>query len=168
MKKKNNISKLLLVVVFISFTQILFAQSNTYKTGIGFRGGFTSGLSIKHFVKSNEAIEGIIGTRYSGLSLTGLYEWHSPNALAVPRLSWEYGLGLRAGFYKGKYYREYGNDYYYADRNYSVVSLVGILGLEYHFKEVPISLGFDILPYFDLTSRSDNYLDGSLAIRFTF
>jgi hypothetical protein len=168
MKKIINISKLLLAIAFISFTQIALAQSNTYKTGIGIRGGFTSGLSIKHFVKSNAAIEGIVGTRYRGISLTGLYEWHSPKALAVPRLSWVYGLGLRAGFYNGKYYREYGKDYYYGDRDYSVISLVGILGLEYHFKEVPISLGADILPYFDLNSRGDNFLDGSLAIRFTF
>ena len=167
MKKKNNISKLLLILTFISFSQILFAQSNTYKTGIGLRGGFTSGLSIKHFVKSNAAIEGVIGTRYHGLSITGLYEWHSPNALAAPRLSWEYGFGLRAGFYNGRYYREH-NNYYYADKDYTVVSLVGILGLEYHFKEVPISLGFDVLPYFDLNSRGDDYFDGSLAIRYTF
>ena len=167
MESKKNKIKLLFAITLIALTTTLSAQVNGYKTGIGLRGGFTSGLTIKHFVTKTAAIEGIIGTRYSGLSLTGLYEWHSPNALAAPRLSWEYGFGLRAGFYNGKYYREH-NNYYYADKDYTVVSLVGILGLEYHFKEVPISLGFDVLPYFDLNSRGDDYFDGSLAIIYTF
>lgn len=60
-----------------------------YTTGLGLRGGYTSGISIKHFVRSNAALEGILGTRWEGFSLTGLYEWHKPNALGVRQLTWE-------------------------------------------------------------------------------
>jgi hypothetical protein len=112
--------------MLIGFTTIITAQVNGYKTGIGLRGGFTSGLA---FV---------------------------------------YGFGARVGFYNGKYYQERNSNFYYADRNYSVISLVGILGLEYKFKGAPITLGFDILPYIDLSYRSNNYIDGSIALRYTF
>ena len=168
MESKKNKIKLLFAITLIALTTTLSAQVNGYKTGIGLRGGFTSGLTIKHFVTKTAAIEGIIGTRYSGLSLTGLYEWHTGRALETSGLAWEYGFGARMGFYNGKYYQESNNPFYYPDKNYSVISLVGILGLEYKFKGAPITLGFDVLPYIDLTYQSNNYFDGSLAIRYTF
>ncbi len=168
MQNKKNKLKFLLVVTLISFTTILSAQVNGYKTGIGLRGGFTSGLTIKHFVTKTAAIEGIIGTRYNGVSLTGLYEWHTGRALEASGLAFEYGFGARAGFYNGKYYQERNSNFYYSDRNYSVISLVGIVGLEYKFKGAPITLGFDVLPYIDLSYQGNNYFDGSVALRYTF
>ena len=165
--KKINL-KLLLAITLIGFTTIVTAQTNGYKNGIGLRGGYTSGLTIKHFVTNAAAVEGIIGTRYNGLSLTGLYEWHTGKALETSGLAFEYGFGARIGFYNGKYYQERNSIYYYPDKNYSVISLVGIVGLEYKFKGAPFTLGFDVLPYIDLSYQSNNYFDGSIALRYTF
>ena len=50
-----------------------FGQAQDYNTGIGLRGGLSNGLTIKHFISSNTALEGIISTRWRGLELTGLY-----------------------------------------------------------------------------------------------
>lgn len=139
-----------------------------YSTGIGLRGGFTSGLSVKHFVSDKAAVEGIIGSRWHGFSLTGLYELHTRNALKVSSLSWEYGIGARVGFYDGRYYRGWKDKVYYDDRNYTAVSIVGIFGLEYQFHEIPFTVGLDIMPYADITGRSDSWIDGSLSFRYIF
>ena len=42
---------------------------SSYTTGIGLRGGFTSGITLKHFIKSNAALELTLGTRWHGLSI---------------------------------------------------------------------------------------------------
>jgi hypothetical protein len=174
MKKVNKILTLVIAVALTGITHSAFSQqssdntSGTYKTAIGVRGGWTSGLSVKHFVSANAALEGVLGSRWHGFNFTGLYELHSRNALNVSRLSWEYGFGGRVGFYDGRYYRAWKDKYYYEDNSYTVVSLVGIFGLEYKFGEIPFTVGFDLMPYFDFVGRGDNWIDGSLAFRYTF
>jgi|GEM_PF-140324 len=156
------------------------AGPSGYTTAIGVRGGFTSGITIKHFVNNKAAIEVILGaSRWRGTSLTGLYEWHKKGALEVPQLSWVYGLGARLGFYDGRnYYDGYkgkcndpGNPRcpgYWGDRNFVAIGIVGIGGLEYKFRDAPLTLGLDLIPYFYFQHYRGNYIDGSLSIRYTF
>lgn len=168
---KNNILVLVAAITICGTSLTATAQDSpaTYNTGIGLRGGFTSGLSIKHFVSSNAAVEIVLGSRWHGLNVTGLYELHKRNALGINRLSWEYGLGARVGFYNGAYYREWNDDKYYKDRNYTAVSIVGLLGLEYAFGEIPFTIGLDIMPYFDVYHRGYNdYIDASVSFRYAF
>lgn len=139
-----------------------------YKTGIGLRGGFTSGITIKHFISDKAAIEGIFGSRWRGFSITGLYELHKTPALGVSNLAWEYGAGARLGFYSGRYYHEWDEDYYYYDRSYTVVSVVGIFGLEYQFDEIPFTASLDLMPYFDFVGRGSEFVDGSISFRYVF
>lgn len=72
-----------------------------HTTALGLRGGFTSGISFKHFTNPNRAIELVLGSRWHGLSLSGMYQWHKAGAFGLPGLSWVYGLGARIGFYDG-------------------------------------------------------------------
>jgi len=148
-----------------------------YSTSIGLRGGYTSGITLKHFVKSNAAIEVIVGTRYEGFSLTGLYELHSANAFGISQLTWEYGLGARVGSYRGS--RFYGsgrgrcdgpNDRrcadYWGNRSLTAVGLVGIGGLEYKFDEIPFTISLDLIPVVYLNYWSNNFIDASLSVRY--
>lgn len=139
-----------------------------YKTGVGIRGGWTSGITIKHFISDKAAIEGVFGSRWHGFSITGLYELHKTPALGVSNLAWEYGAGARIGFYSGRYYREWDDDIYYYDRSYTVVSVVGIFGLEYQFGEIPFTASLDIMPYFDFLGRGSEFIDGSISFRYVF
>ncbi|MFN3997216.1 hypothetical protein [Algoriphagus sp.] len=155
------------------------AGPSGYTTAIGVRGGYTSGLSLKHFVNNKAAVEIIVGaSRWRGTSVTGIYEWHKKNALEVPELSWVYGLGARVGFYDGRdYYKGYkGNcndprnpkcSVYWGDRSFAAIGVVGIGGLEYKFRDAPITIGVDLIPYFYFQHYRGNFLDGSLAIRYT-
>jgi hypothetical protein len=152
---------------------------NGYTTAIGLRGGYTSGVSIKHFFSGNSAWELVLGSRWHGFSVTALYELHQGNALGVPGLTWEYGIGARAGFYDGRYYykgkRGNCNDphnpkcynYYY---NYgpgmTAWGLVGIGGLEYNFKEIPFTISLDLIPVVYLNHYNRGFMDGSISLRY--
>ena len=116
---------ILLGALFFSFS---YAQD--YNTGIGLRGGFTNGLTIKHFVGSKSAFEGIIASRWRGLELTGLYEIHN-RAFDTERLNWYYGFGAHIGFWNGNHigWGERGE-------SYTVIGVDAILGLEYNFVEI--------------------------------
>lgn len=160
----------IVAAVFLLSSHIVGAQtSNAYSTGIGLRGGVSSGLSIKHFVSGNAAAEFIIGSRWRGLSITGIYEIHKDNALGISGLVWEYGIGAHVGFYDGYNYGwKYQNDPYYRNRSVTAVGVVGILGLEYRFREIPFTIGADIIPYFDFNNGGNGFVDGSAAIRYVF
>jgi|GEM_PF-391056 len=152
-----------------------------YSTGIGLRGGFEGGLTVKHFIKDDAALEGIFSTGwgYGGYRITGLYEVHKPFSTVVG-LAWFYGAGAHFGSYSGSYYGYYGyNGTGYFDKHgnwhntgyrshYSVFGLDAILGLEYQFSEIPFTISLDIKPYVDLMGYGDHYIDGGLSVRYYF
>lgn len=149
----------LLAALFLGFNS--YAQD--YNTGIGLRGGWGTGLTIKHFLGGNKAVEGIFDSQWRGFRVTGLYEVHN-QAFGVDRLNWYYGVGAHIGFWNGDHYRDYNND-----RNYTVIGVDGILGLEYNFKEIPFNIGIDWKPMIDLGGSSGFYGDGgAISIRYIF
>jgi uncharacterized protein YraI len=154
--------------------------SSDYTTALGLRGGLTSGITFKHFVAPKGAIELIAGTRWHGFSFTGLYEWHSPNALGIPGLSWEYGFGGQIGFFEGRHYYWQYRNYprrcndpnnprcyeYWKDRSFTAIGLVGIGGLEYKFRDIPFTISLDLIPYFYFQHWAYNFMDGSISVRY--
>ncbi len=151
---------------FILFSILLFLFVNMnaqeYTNGIGLRGGFYSGLTYKRFIKSNVAIEGILDTRWHGFEVVGLYEIQKEINNA-DGLSWFYGFGGHIGFYDGDYA-------YWADEgNHTVIGIDGIIGLEYKIPDIPITLGLDWKPAFDVFGNSRFFADGgAFTIRYIF
>ncbi len=150
---------LLTVVLIDSFT----ANAQDYKTGVGLRGGMANGLTVKHFIKRNTAVEGIFSSRWQGFSITGLYEIHK-QAFNTARLNWYYGGGGHVGFWDG-------SNVSWADDNisYTVIGIDGILGMEYNFKELPVNLSVDWKPAFNIVGYSGFWGDGgALSVRYIF
>lgn len=155
--------KKLMLVLLISMFWGLKSNAQDYNTGIGLRGGWGTGLTVKHFLNSKAAVEGILDSRWHGLGITGLYELHT-RAFDVDRLNFYYGVGGHLGFWDGQYYRSYDNS-----KTYTVIGIDGILGLEYNFKEIPFNLSLDWKPTFDLTGNSGFWGDGgAISIRYIF
>ena len=155
--------KKLTFVLLIALVLGLQSNAQDYNTGIGLRGGWGTGLTIKHFIHDNKAVEGIFDSRWHGFSVTGLYEIHN-QAFGVDRLNWYYGIGGHIGFWDGRYYWNHNTD-----RNYTVIGIDGILGLEYNFKEIPFNIGVDWKPAFNLTDSSGFWGDGgAISIRYIF
>lgn len=147
------------------------AAAQEYKTGIGIRGGFvTPGLTVKHFIGESTCFEGILASRWRGYSFTGLIEKHQDGAFGVDQMDWYYGVGGHIASYDGYYYSYYKNGVYYVKEHTRVtaIGINGIIGLEYRFEEIPFTLSFDVMPYWDFVYRGTGFLDGALSFRYVF
>lgn len=153
-----------MVLCFILFQSSgIFAQAlgSNYKTAIGVK-FYPGAFSIKHFVKSKHAVEGLAYFWYDGARFTGLYEIHG-DIEGLKGLKWYAGPGAHIGFWsngwKKKYpYRESG----------VAIGIDGVLGLDYKFNKVPINLSVDWQPSFNFTGYS--YFEpgwGGFAVRYT-
>jgi hypothetical protein len=141
---------------------LISAQAQEYSTGIGIRGGFSNGLTVKHFLSETKAVEGILATRWNGFYITGLYEIQNI-AFDTPGLYWFYGVGGHLGSINGN------NSRFNDGVNHTLLGIDAILGLEYCFNELPISLSLDWKPTFDLIGDSDVGFDnGAFSIRYIF
>lgn len=154
--------------IIIALTLLLSISYNSnaqdYSTGIGLRGGFASGITIKHFIGEKAALEGIVGTVYRGAFITGLYEIHSYSAFDVERLNWYYGAGGHIGFWNGYV----GHPWFNTNRSYTVIGVDGILGMEYNIEEIPINISLDIKPAFNLVGYTGLWIDGAFSVRYIF
>jgi hypothetical protein len=157
--------KKIVITLLIVFGLISVSKAQDYNTGIGLRGGWESGLTIKHFIGNKSALEGILATRWRGFEITGLYEVHN-TAFHADRLKWLYGLGAHVGFWNGDNTQRYWGT---PGTNYTVVGVDGILGLEYSFIEVPINLSIDWKPAFNFSGYTGWWADGgAISIRYIF
>lgn len=152
---------LLIAGILLAFATTISAQN--YKTGIGARLGFFNGLTVKHFVSPNNAVEGILNFRWDGVIVTGLYEWQNPlpNARGF---DYFLGIGGHVGFFDDYHWKKH--EYEHGDRS-TVVGLDLILGLEYTFPTAPFTVGLDYKPAFNFIGDNHIWADGlALNIRF--
>ncbi len=145
------------------------ASAQDYKTGVGLRLGPSYGLSVKHFVKSNAALEGLLYTRRGGFALTGLYEFHGV-AFQTAGLKYYVGGGAHIGSWDGyRNYSWYNGKNGDRDGRYTTFGLDFIIGLEYTFREAPFSLSLDWKPAINLSNYGGYWGDDvGLTIRYTF
>jgi len=146
-----------------------FTQGGSgYSTGIGLRGGWHSGITAKHFISGEKAIEGIFRIGRNDWGLVGLFEINK-QAFEVLGLNWFYGAGAHIGFHRRQYPRD--KNYMYSDYYYDTqtsIGIDGILGLEYQIKEIPFTIGVDVKPYLDIINPGWGYWDGAFSIRYVF
>ena len=130
-------------IIFIFSLLLLLAwtgKAQDYKTGLGIKAGMAPGISAKHFYTTNGALEGILTTRWGGVNLTGLAEFHLP-AFDTQGMSFYYGGGIHVGVWdSGKALDEP------ATGHKLNLGIDAIVGLEYAFSDIPLSLGLDWKP----------------------
>ena len=150
------------------------ASSQDYSTGLGLRlGGFTSGLTIKHFFNEKGAIEGIAGFGRRSFVMTGLYEHHFPIE-GVNGLTLYAGGGGHLGFFghSSSYlvYKHKNEKIYVVEEGRTAV-IPGadfIFGVEYKFQGAPFTVGVDIKPFVDFYDGVSAYADGAFNVRYVF
>src|ERR1017187_6087280 len=124
---------------FLLFVGLYKSNAQDYNTGVGLRGGWTSGITAKHFISDGRAIEGIFssGWGWRGFQITGLYEFHKAafTKYDMEGFYWFYGGGAHfGGGYGYDYWHQTGPGYlngYYETRHYVTFGIDGIFGLEY-------------------------------------
>jgi len=151
---------LLVTILTLSFFN---TQAQDYTSAAGLRGGFYRGLTYKHFLSERVAFEGLLMTRYKGINVTALVEFHN-EAFSTDGLKWYWGLGGHAGYYDNDYYS------YYSTNGYTgVLGVDGILGIEYTFEDFPFNIGLDWKPTYNLFGGYHfNGDSGALSIRYCF
>lgn len=153
--KKQVVLTLFTLLFFVTGS---FAQSKgqSYTTALGVKFLDGAGISLKHFVKENAALEGIGFFWNRGARITGLYELHY-DINGAPGLKWYIGPGAHVGFYNTKY------------GGGSWGGIDGVLGLDYKINNAPLNLSLDWQPSFEFgTDRGFTGSWGGFAIRYTF
>ena len=163
------------------FCALLIVTNNIcaqdYKTGIGLRGGWTGGLTAKHFIKEGKALEGILSTGWNwrGYQLTGLYEIHKAAFTKddVEGFFWYYGAGAHIGWaYSYQQWHPTGTwTGYWETHYYTAIGVDGIFGLEYKIQELPVTISLDVKPFIEFSDYRDypfHFWDAGFSIRYIF
>jgi len=156
--KKMALAVVLLSCMYVGSAQSRSTSSTDYQTALGVKIWDGAGITLKHFIAPDRALEGIGYFYKRGLRITGLYEIHG-DLSGAPGLKWYVGPGAHVGFYNDKYY----------DEAKVVLGIDGVLGLDYKFGTAPINLSLDWQPSFEFASGfgfNGNW--GGLGIRYTF
>jgi hypothetical protein len=150
------VGSIALLIVTVSTAQSKSTSGSTYTTALGVKVWDGGGISFKHFVNGNNAVE-LIGYFWNqGMRITGLYEIHGPINGATG-LQWYIGPGAHVGFYNTK------------NGDGAFIGIDGVLGLDYKFNGAPINVSLDWQPSFEF-GDGHGFVGswGGLGIRYTF
>ncbi|PKP39095.1 MAG: hypothetical protein CVT98_03335 [Bacteroidetes bacterium HGW-Bacteroidetes-15] len=160
---KRIVLKSLVILSIITFSISVNAQQK-YKTALGLRGGYPSGVTGKHFISNTNAIEGIVTFGgWGGFGVTGLYQIHNPIPDA-PGFNWYYGGGAHIATAVADKANPWSN----STGGKLFLGVDGILGAEYVFEEAPISLSLDVLPILNIVEDIGVWFNAGFSIRYTF
>ncbi len=150
------------LTVMMMTSAIAFGQAtgSEYTTAAGVK-VWPGGITVKHFIKDDVALEGIAYFWNYGFRFTGLYEFHG-DINGAPGLKWYIGPGAHIGFYDDDWKYRYDRD------NGVDLGVDGVLGLDYKIKGAPINLSIDWQPSFTFISRADFRSWGGVGVRFAF
>lgn len=159
--RKANWVLLTIGIILFSFDQA--AAQLTSQHAVGGRFGSATGFNYRYTLSEDRAVEGILSVQSNSKTrrfrMVGLYEYHKPLA---ENFSWFYGFGGSIGSFK---YKEGANS-----SSEMSLSVDGIIGVEYHIPEAPLSISLDLKPYFDFIQESSiRFIDPfGLSIRYKF
>jgi len=154
----------------------LFAQE--YERAAGVRLGHTSGLTYKRYVVETEAVEMILSGRNEGMQFTAIYEFHEPMEVGFEESNFYfyYGIGAHVGFEKYDdlskvLISETPLEFVFEDKSYFAVGLDAMVGVEYRYLIVPMTIGFEVKPYFNFIGMryiKSQFWDAAISIKYIF
>ncbi len=164
--------KLLLILLFGSVVTLGYAQGKSQAVGI--RGGITSGFEYRAFANDFVSYKALLSTRNRGIQLTGMKEFHNPGLFDFTnQVNFIYGFGIHVGYERWNAYDPVGlhGPYYYKKRTGPIAGLDALAAVEYNFMDVPLSVGFEVKPYFNLFGKNFFQLhpfDFAFTFKYTF
>lgn len=162
--------------LIILFLLALPGFSQSLEKAVGIRGGLSSGFEYRVFSSELSSYKVLLSTRKRGIQLTGLKEFHVPDAFDINEdLSFVYGFGAHVGFetWNVKYYDEvYPFGYMYMERKTGpIVGLDALAAVEYTIPQIPLVVGIEVKPYFNLFGRNFFQVqpfDFAFTVKYTF
>lgn len=126
-------------------------------TGVGVVLGEPTGFSAKHWLSSENAIQGALafdlGDRDYVL-VQADYLWHTPGLVKLNSAEFllHYGVGAAIGFASGG----------------TGVAVRAPVGLSYQFKQAPIDLFVELAPFFLITPDTELDIQAGIGARYYF
>lgn len=168
--------RIFLPAIFVVASLMTTAQQN-YEKSAGVRFGNTPGLTFKKFTKDNEAFELMLSGRNDGMQFTALYLFHQPLEFSFnDRFYFHYGIGGHLGYEQFDDIAKAittvaGDEFEFQTKSYFTMGVDGNLGLEYRWLEVPITIGFDIKPFFNFIGMRylrARFWDAGFSFKYVF
>ncbi|MFT3738569.1 MAG: hypothetical protein QM786_07405 [Breznakibacter sp.] len=159
--------KTVLVLFALMLGTVAFAQINDHALGLRLGGSnsVSNEISYQHGLSNKNRFEADLGLRnhkyYSAFSLSGVYQW----VWGIESgFSWYAGVGGQLGSWSWK--DKYSGD----DDSGTWLAVLGQIGIEYQFTEIPIQISIDTRPSIGLVNYNSElgYWDLALGIRYTF
>ena len=160
---------LFLLLIFI-IGKAAFAQG--FHQAVGIRAGWTSGFEYRIFTDDYNSYKFLLSTRDRGIQFHAFKEFHRYDLFDfTDQLTFVYGGGAHVGYQRWdeRYYNY--NTSYYRTRTSLIAGIDLLAGLEYTFYEVPVSVGFEVKPFFDLWGRNffeSNIFDFAFTAKYLF
>ncbi len=160
--------RFLFALALLLSTMATQLDAQEYRTAIGARLGYPLSASFKQFISDPGAVEVFAGFRawtfYRWFNIGGMYQHHFPIE-GVEGLKWYAGGGASVFFWSY-------DDVFIGRSEYSNTSLgiLGVVGLDYKFSDIPLNLSLDWVPTFFvgsgyITGFGGGY--GALSARYT-
>ena len=156
-----------ITTIIILFSILTIAKSQPYKLAAGLRLGYPASLSVKYFPSKKGSFEGFLGRRN--------YEWYNYTIVGAVYALYKPidevdGLGFFYGGGAAAYNYSWDSKYYTSRDSYTYLGLVGQLGLDYKFKDIPLNLSVDWMPAYIFGEYGDGfgYGYGALSARYVF
>ncbi len=144
--------KRLFILVILLLPATLFAQ--TFNKAIGIRGGLSSGIEYRIYTNDANSYKFLLATRDDGIQLHAFKEFHQFDMFSFSeQLTFFYGVGVHFGYEQWDKQYVQNNTSWYEERTALLAGLDGLAGVEYLFYEVPLSIGLEAKPYFDVLGR---------------
>lgn len=154
------------------------ANAQYYKHSSGIRTGYTSALTYKRFYTNEQALELMVSGRNDGLQVTGLYEFSKPLNLAFNDMFYVYyGVGAHVGYemFSGRHFDPNTTPpepaYFFDRQSYFTMGINTILGVEYRWLAIPLTIGLDVKPYFQSIAMrygQTRFWDVGLSAKYVF
>jgi len=155
------------VLLFIFFLLLLNASvtGQPYKTSGGIRIGFPYGLTVKHFIGINNALEFVAAANLRGFVLSVLME-NEHRIHSDSRVYWYWGAGLHAGYLDSE--RNSLIDMKEPYKGAVVGADVGF-GFEFCLKRKPLNFALDLFPSINLAGYTGwNGINSAVSVRYVF
>lgn len=168
--------RLLLILTMV--TAGVATEAQHYKHSAGIRTGYTSAITYKRFFSDDQAIEFMASGRNDGFQVTTIYQFNKPMEVSFnDRFFVYYGVGASVGYerFSGRFAQPElnpaGPDFVYGKRTYFTMGINAILGVEYRWLAVPITVALDVKPliqYIGMQYTETNFWDMGLSIKYVF
>jgi hypothetical protein len=154
---------------------MLFAQDIERAAGV--RLGHTSAITYKKFVTEQEAFELMLSGRNEGMQMTGLYLFHQPLEVGFDKhIFFYYGVGAHVGYERFDdltkvVVNEDPLEFIFEEKSYFVMGADVMTGVEYRILTVPMTIGFEIKPYFNFIGMryiESRFWDAGFSFKYVF